>query len=537
MNTLLKIEKLCTWFEQESSSKSPSYAQILTDISFSIARSETVALVGESGSGKTVTALSILRLIEQISSVKQTGSIFLENKDIFSFEYEELRKLRGNTVAMIFQEPMTSLNPLYSVGNQLIEPLMLHRAMNTDEALREAARLLDRTGIPNPEERLRSFPHQLSGGQRQRVMIAMAIACRPKLLIADEPTTALDVTVQAQILELLKDLQDEFNMAILLITHNLPLVQKVADSVHIMKDGRIIENGTTREIFDAPKHDYTIKLLQSIPSSKPDPKPFSSPLVTTQGLNCHFTLKGRRRRLFSKDVTIIKAVDNVNLSIAAGSTCGIVGESGSGKTTLGMAILRLTRSTGKIQFNGHRLDSLQNRQLRPLRKQMQIVFQDPFSSLSPRLTVEDIVAEGLKVHSPEISAVNRRAAVMEILEEVGLEAGMAMRYPHEFSGGQRQRIAIARSVILRPQFLVLDEPTSALDMTIQAQIIKLLQGLQDKYNMTYLFISHDLRVVRALADQVVVMQHGNIVEAGPAAEVFSAPRQEYTKKLFNAALA
>jgi microcin C transport system ATP-binding protein len=536
MSTLLKIENLSTWFEKESDTKSAAYTKVLSDISFSISTAETTALVGESGSGKTVTALSVLRLLEQISSVKQSGSIFLENKDIFSLGYDELRTLRGNTVAMIFQEPMTSLNPLYTIGNQLIEPLMLHRAMNKEEALREATSLLDRTGIPNPEERLRSFPHQLSGGQRQRVMIAMAIACRPKLLIADEPTTALDVTVQAQILELLKDLQNEFNMAILLITHNLPLVQKVADNVYIMKDGKIIEHGATAEIFSSPKHAYTKQLLNAIPSSKPDLKPLSAPLLTTRGLNCRFTLKGTRRSLFRKDIKIIKAVDNVDLSIAKGSTCGIVGESGSGKTTLGMAILRLTQSTGTIQFDGHRLDNMQSSRLRPLRRQMQIVFQDPFSSLSPRMTIEDIVAEGLKVHSPEISAVSRRAAVMEILEEVGLEAEMALRYPHEFSGGQRQRIAIARSVILRPKFLVLDEPTSALDMTIQAQILTLLRGLQDKYNMTYLFISHDLRVVRALADQVVVMQNGSIVEAGPAEEIFSSPRQEYTKRLFSAAL-
>jgi microcin C transport system ATP-binding protein len=536
MTPLLKIEDLCTWFEQDSSSKQSSFTQVLADVSLSLHGAETAALVGESGSGKTVTALSVLRLIEEVSSVKQTGSIELNGRNIFKLDNKEIRALRGNTVAMIFQEPMTSLNPVYSIGNQLIEPLLLHRGMNKKQALLEATDLLLRTGIENPEDRLNSFPHQLSGGQRQRVMIAMAIACRPKLLIADEPTTALDVTVQAQILELLKSLQNEFNMAILLITHNLPMVKKIADTVYIMKNGEIVERGACTDIFSDPKHDYTRQLLGAIPATKPDPKPFSTPLITASNLYCTFKLKSHSTSFFSRSKKTITAVNNVNLSIARGSTCGIVGESGSGKTTLALALLRLVRSTGKIQFDGHRLDTLPSRAMRPLRREMQLVFQDPYSSLSPRLTVEEIVAEGLKVHSPEISGAQRRKAVMAALEEVGLEEEMARRYPHEFSGGQRQRIAIARTIILQPRFLVLDEPTSALDMTIQAQIIKLLIDLQKKYNMTYLFISHDLRVIRALADQVIVMRYGNIVEAGAAGELFSSPRQDYTKKLFTAAL-
>ncbi len=536
MTTLLQIDKLNTWFEIDSSSDKTNYSHILKNISFSVDLGETAALVGESGSGKTVTALSILRLLEQISSVKQTGTILLEDNDVFAMDSEQIRSLRGNTAAMIFQEPMTSLNPVYTIGNQLIEPLMLHRNMSGTEALEEAAALLKRTGIPRSEERLGSYPHQLSGGQRQRVMIAMAIACRPKLLLADEPTTALDVTVQAQILELLKDLQQEYNMAILLITHNLPMVKKIADNVYIMRSGEIVERGTVEHLFASPDHPYTQKLLHSIPSGTPRPKVTQSPLVATSRLACHFSLKGVRKSLFSKSLKTIKAVDDISLSIAEGSTCGIVGESGSGKTTLGLAILRLVRSTGAIEFSGHRLDKLQARQLRLLRSQMQLVFQDPFSSLSPRLTIEDIIAEGLLVHAPHIDKKQRRRAVMDILEEVGLDADTVLRYPHEFSGGQRQRIAIARAVILRPRFLVLDEPTSALDMTIQAQIIALLSDLQKKYNMTYLFISHDLLVVRAMADHIVVMRDGAVVEEGPAEKVFAAPRHEYTRRLFRAAL-
>jgi len=533
---LLQIAELNSWFKDESADDS-TYIQTLNNVSLSIDHAKTVALVGESGSGKTVTALSILRLLEDVANIRRTGSILFEGNDLFSVAPEEMRKIRGNKISMIFQEPMTSLNPLYTVGNQLIEPLMLHRAMNKDEALAEALNLLSKTGIPSPEERLHVYPHQLSGGQRQRVMISMAIACRPKLLIADEPTTALDVTVQAQILNLLMDLQKEFDMAILLITHDLPMVKKIADYVHIMKNGTIVESGETERLFLSPEHPYTNKLLGSIPSSTAQKRTSSDLLISTQRLKCHFTLKGKWQGFFRRTNKTIKAVDDISISIAKGTTCGIVGESGSGKTTLGMAILRLIKSSsGDILFDGQQLNRLSSKEIRPLRKEMQIVFQDPFSSLSPRLTVEEIVAEGLKVHFPEINAEERHRMVIDALEEVGMESDMASRYPHEFSGGQRQRIAIARSIILRPKFLVLDEPTSALDMTIQAQIIELLLHLQKKYNLTYLFISHDLRVVRALADYIIIMQDGQIIESGAAEEIFTSPRQPYTRRLFEAAL-
>lgn len=533
---LLQVDKLSTWFAVETASSQSDYTQVLHNISFTINSGETVALVGESGSGKTVTALSVLRLLEETSKVKQSGSIVFENHQIFNLSQDELRSLRGNRVAMIFQEPMTSLNPVFTIGNQLIEPLMLHRSFTKKEAEKEAIELLQTTGITNPEERLKVFPHQLSGGQRQRVMIAMALGCRPSLLIADEPTTALDVTVQAQILELLQELQLEFNMAILLITHDLPMVEKIADTVHIMQKGRILESGATEQIFNTPQQSYTYQLLNSIPGGNLKTVEQAPPLIQTEGISCHFAIKGSGKGIFRRSPKTIRAVDNINLCIPQGSICGIVGESGSGKTTLGMAILQLVNSTGKIYFNGHALHALKNRELRPLRKEMQVVFQDPFSSLSPRLTVEEIVAEGLTVHYPEMSFTKRREKVTQALTEVGLEAEMGSRYPHEFSGGQRQRIAIARVIILKPKFLVLDEPTSALDMTIQAQIIDLLKNLQNKYGMTYMFISHDLRVIRALADQIIVMQHGKVVESGSAQKIFSSPEQSYTKSLFKAAL-
>jgi microcin C transport system ATP-binding protein len=533
---LLDIRDLNTWFEVDSSLSGSVEIEVLKNVSFSIGSGETVALVGESGSGKTVTALSILRLAEETGRVRQTGSITFENREIFTLAKEELRSLRGNRIAMIFQEPMTSLNPVFTIGNQLIEPLMLHRSMSKREATAEAIQLLARTGIDTPRERLQSYSYQLSGGQRQRVMIAMALACRPSLLIADEPTTALDVTVQAQILELLQDLQRELNMAILFITHDLPMVKKIAGTVHVMHRGTIIESGATAEIFRAPQQTYTKHLLNAIPAEDLRPVKNGPSLISTEGITCRFTLPGTTRGFFSRKVKVLTAVDNVSLTIAAGSTCGIVGESGSGKTTLGLAILRLVPSTGTILFNNHNLHELTRKAIRPLRKEMQIVFQDPFSSLSPRLTVAEIVEEGLLVHDRGLSASQRRDKVAKVLEEVGLESHMVGRYPHEFSGGQRQRIAIARVVILKPKFLVLDEPTSALDITIQAQIIALLKDLQEKYGMTYLFISHDLRVIRAMADQVAVMQHGRIIEAGPAREIFTSPRHDYTKTLFRAAL-
>ena len=504
--------------------------EVLHGISLDIRSGATVALVGESGSGKSVTALSVLKLLE---TAVISGEAWFEGKNLLNFTEAEMREIRGNRIAMIFQEPMTSLNPVYSIGSQLCEPLMLHQGLTDSEARRRAIELLERTGISNPEERIDSFPHQLSGGQRQRVMIAMALACRPSLLIADEPTTALDVTIQAQILELISDLQREMDMAVLLITHDLSMVKKTADYVYIMRDGMIVEDGQTNALFAGPRDEYTIHLLNSVPRGTAEPKTPSSPLIRVNDLKCHFPIKAG---FFKRTIGMIKAVDGVDLNINEGTTFGVVGESGSGKTTLGMAILGLTASRGSISYNNIELGSIKKKEWRRLRSDLQVVFQDPFSSLSPRRTVGPSVGEGLSVHQPELNSANRRTRVDEALFEVGLAPHMADRYPHEFSGGQRQRIAIARAVILKPRFIVLDEPTSALDMTIQAQIIDLLRDLQTKHNITYLFISHDLRVVRALADDIAVMQNGRVVESGPASVVFSKPSHPYTQKLFAAAI-
>ncbi|MBU0663265.1 MAG: ABC transporter ATP-binding protein [Proteobacteria bacterium] len=533
---LLEIDKLNVSFTLDTGQQQPEVNQVLHDVSLSVDQGATVALVGESGSGKSVTALSILRLLEEGSQVHSSGRINFEGKNILTLTDSQLRAIRGNRIAMIFQEPMTSLNPVYTIGNQLIEPLLLHRSLTKNEAEKEAVRLLDRTGIDTPAARLHTYPHQLSGGQRQRVMIAMALACRPSLLIADEPTTALDVTIQAQILDLIRDLQDEFKMAVLLITHDLAMVRQIAGSVHIMQDGRIVEHGPTKGLLDKPQHPYTIHLLQSIPQGSPEEKHGQPPLLSLKGLDCHFHLKDGWSSFLKRKIKTIKAVDDVSLTLNQGTTCGVVGESGSGKTTLGMAILKLTKSHGTINFDGRDLQQLTNRQMRPLRRELQVVFQDPFSSLSPRMTVEQIVEEGMRVHNMGGPAQQRHEIVAETLAEVGLSPEMAYRYPHEFSGGQRQRIAIARAIVLKPRLLILDEPTSALDMTIQKQIIDLLLDLQKRYGMTYLFISHDLRVIRAMADQVAVMQHGRIVEAGPARKLFAAPTHAYTQRLFAAAL-
>jgi microcin C transport system ATP-binding protein len=508
------------------------WSGILHQVSFSVDQGQTVALVGESGSGKSVTALSILRLLEKIATARTSGEIFFEDRDLLLRPEQELQRIRGNRIAMIFQEPMTSLNPVYTIGDQIMEPLIYHEGLDKNTARQRAVELLDRTGIPQPDKRLGSFPHQLSGGQRQRVMIAMALAGRPSLLIADEPTTALDVTIQAQILSLIKDIQKEMGMAVLLITHDLAMVREIADNVHIMYQGRIVEHGPTTEVMENPQDPYTVRLLESIPKREPKPATQQAPLITIRDLRCHFPIK---TGFFKRTVGLVKAVDGVDLTIREGTTYGIVGESGSGKTTLGMCLLRLTGCEGAIEYAGRDLLAQGRETMRTLRKELQVVFQDPFSSLSPRLTVEQIVAEGLKVHKMGGNRRERRRLVEQILMEVGLEPAMADRYPHEFSGGQRQRIAIARAVVLNPSFVVLDEPTSALDMTVQAQIIKLLRKLQRDHNMTYLFISHDLRTIRALADEVAVMQNGVIVEAGPAAALFENPRHPYTRKLFSAA--
>jgi microcin C transport system ATP-binding protein len=528
---LLDIRNLSVTIHSET-----DHTKVLEDVSFTIDKGETVALVGESGSGKSVTALSIMRLMEKIADLSTSGEILFGGENLLAMNEESLRRLRGNRIAMIFQEPMTSMNPVYTIGSQLLEPLSLHQHLSQKAAEKKAIELLELTGIPEPSTRLNSYPHQLSGGQRQRVMIAMALACQPELLIADEPTTALDVTIQAQILALIKNIQQELGTAILLITHDLPMIKKIADRVNIMHQGRIIEKGPTQTLFTAPSDPYTIHLLNSVPSGTPSAKPDNRPLLTVDKLQCYFPI---RAGFFKKTVGNIKAVDNVSLTVRQGTTFGIVGESGSGKSTLGMCILRLIASRGRIQYEKNEaaidLQLLRTKHMRPLRREMQIVFQDPYSSLSPRLTVERIIAEGLEVHKIGGSRKARRAIVEQTLAEVGLDPAMADRYPHEFSGGQRQRIAIARAVALKPSFLVLDEPTSALDMTIQAQIIDLLLELQKRYGMTYLFISHDLRVIRALADEIAVMRYGKIVESGPARDIFNNPGHPYTKELFAAA--
>ncbi len=533
---LLSIKNFNLSFFLDTGKKEPVRKQVLFDVSLSLELGQTVALVGESGSGKSITALSIMRLLEDSSRVDTRGEIYFEGNDVYRFNKDEIRKLRGNRVAMIFQEPMTSLNPVYSIGNQLIEPLLLHQNLNKAEAVKEAVRLLERTGIKEAALRMNLFPHQLSGGQRQRVMIAMALACKPSLLIADEPTTALDVTIQAQILELIKDLQKELGMALLLISHDLTMVRKVADHIHIMKEGKIIENNATDRIFDAPQHPYTRHLMASIPAGRRVVRKQNEALINLRNVNCHFRIKRGWKGFMQRDYKIVRAVDRVNITIHRGTTFGLVGESGSGKSTLANAILKLTKSSGEILFKETDLQQLSSSAMRPLRRNLQIVFQDPFSSLSPRLNIEQIIGEGMKVHNIGGNSEERRKIVADTMTEVGLSPEMMYRFPHEFSGGQRQRIAIARSIVLKPEFLVLDEPTSALDMTIQTQIIDLLKELQDRYFITYLFISHDLRVVRALSDQIAVMQNGLIVESGPADEVFENPTHVYTKRLFSAAL-
>jgi len=524
---LLTVNELTTSITTEDET-----LQILDRVSLSMDHGQTVALVGESGSGKSVTALSILRLLESVAKVENQGSIVFEDQELLTLPEREMRGIRGNRISMIFQEPMTSMNPVYPIASQLIEPLIIHQGLSKSEARKNAVELLDRCGIKDPSNKIDNFPHQLSGGQRQRVMIAMALACRPALLIADEPTTALDVTIQAQILELIKDLQQEFGMAVLLISHDLTMVRKIASQVHIMHQGRVVEAGPTETIFTDPQDPYTIHLLNSVPKGEPLPKVSQAPLLQVSDLRCTFQTGAG---FFKRATGVVKAVDQVSLTIRQGATFGLVGESGSGKSTLGMAILRLTASQGGIKFQGKDICALKGKELRSLRGKMQIVFQDPFSSLSPRQTVLQIIGEGLQVHSPEKSKEERQILVEKVMHEVGLDPEMAHRYPHEFSGGQRQRISIARAVILEPEFLVLDEPTSALDMTIQAQIITLLRHLQESRNMTYLFISHDLRVVRALADQIAVMHNGKVVETGEAQDVFSAPQHPYTKELFKAA--
>ena len=502
-------------------------------ISFTINRGEMVALVGESGSGKTASALSIMRLLPYPAASHPSGQIFFEGRDLLKLPSSGMQKIRGDRISMIFQEPMTSLNPLHTIEQQVGEVLELHRGMRGEAVRSRVLELLRRVGIPEPEKRLGAFPHQLSGGQRQRVMIAMALANEPDLLIADEPTTALDVTIQAQILELLRELQREMGMAMLLITHDLGIVRRMTERVYVMQDGHIVEEGKTEEIFKTPKHPYTRHLLAAEPKGKPPKYDGSAPVVVeTDDLKVWFPIK---RGLLRKTVDHVKAVDGLSLKLRAGQTLGVVGESGSGKTTLGLAILRLISSNGPIVYLGRRIDKLGSKEMRPLRKDMQIVFQDPYGSLSPRLSVFDIIEEGLLDPEPTWTYEQRRARSIEALKEVGIDPSSIDRYPHEFSGGQRQRIAIARAMALEPKFIMLDEPTSALDMSVQAQIVDLLRDLQTKRDLAYLFISHDLKVVRALCNYVIVMKNGKVVEEGPAEDVLTKPKADYTRALLAAA--
>lgn len=525
MNAVLEVSGLNIGFRQDGHEVSA-----VRGVSFTVGKGETVALVGESGSGKSVTALSTVGLLPD--SARVTGSVRYLGQEMVGASQAQLRRVRGNDISFIFQEPMTSLNPLHTIERQLAESLALHQGLGGPAARARSLELLDKVGIRDAESRLSAYPHQLSGGQRQRVMIAMALANGPELLVADEPTTALDVTIQAQILALLADLKKTEGLSLLFITHDLGIVRRIADRVCVMQGGEIVEQGLTAEIFANPQHPYTQKLLAAEPQGRPDPVVSDAPVVVeTEKLRVWFPIQ---QGFMRKVVGHVKAVNAASLSVRAGETLGIVGESGSGKTTLALAILRLIDSSGRITVLGRDIEGLQTKAMREHRRDMQIVFQDPFGSLSPRMTAAEIIAEGLGVHGLDPGR-NRAEMVAEIMAEVGLNPSMAARYPHEFSGGQRQRIAIARAMILRPKLVVLDEPTSALDMTVQVQIVDLLRDLQRKWGLAYIFISHDLRVIRALAHQVLVMKNGDVVEAGSGAELFASPKTDYTRALMAAA--
>ena len=525
---LLDVRDLSVAFHQ------PSGDTIAVDhVSFSIQRGQCVALVGESGSGKSVSALSVLKLLPYPTASHPSGSILFKGRDLLTMSEREMRGIRGNDISIIFQEPMTSLNPLHTIESQIGEILRLHQGVGGQMARSRTLELLTQVGIPDPQTRLSSYPHQLSGGQRQRVMIAMALANEPDLLIADEPTTALDVTVQAQILALLADIRKRLGMSLLFITHDLGIVRRIADVVCVMNGGKIVELGPVEEVFTAPKHPYTRALLAAEPKPDPaPPRPESPVVISADDLKVWFPIK---RGLLRSTVGHIKAVDGVSLSVRKGETLGVVGESGSGKTTLGLALLRLISSDGPIVFLGREIQGLRFKEMRPFRRDMQIVFQDPFGALSPRMSVGDIVAEGLSVHQPSLSQAEREARVIQALRDVGLDPATRFRYPHEFSGGQRQRISIARAVVLEPNFVVLDEPTSALDMLFQAQMVDLLRELQRRRDLTYMFISHDLRVVASLASHLIVMRDGKVVEEGAATDLFKRPQTDYTRALFAAA--
>ncbi len=499
-------------------------------VDMSIAHGETVGIVGESGSGKSVTALAALGLLPD--TAETSGTVILDGHATLDLSQNALNAIRGVTASMIFQEPMTSLDPLYRVGRQVAEVLVYHQGMSWRSARDRAVELLDKVGIDNPARRLNAYPHELSGGQRQRVMIAMALANNPKLLIADEPTTALDATVQVRILALLKELQAEFGMAIAFITHDLGIVSHIADRVYVMKSGEVVEHGPVDRVLHEPRHDYTRMLIDAEPSGRKPPTEARPPLLQARDLHVHFPVTAG---LFGRVTHTVDALDGVSLDVRPGQTLGIVGESGSGKTTLGRALLRLQACAGEILFDGHRLQAMDRAEIRPLRRHMQLLFQDPNGSLSPRLTVGEIITEGLLVHEPAINAEERQTRAIEALETVGLPADCRQRFPHEFSGGQRQRIAIARALILKPKLVVLDEPTSALDRTVQKQVVDMLRDLQSAFDLTYVFISHDLAVVRAMADEIIVMRHGRVVEQGSTEDIFERPRKAYTRDLIAAA--
>ncbi|RWC43289.1 ABC transporter ATP-binding protein [Mesorhizobium sp.] len=525
---LLSVRDLSVAFAQEG-----RQSTAVDHISFDIAKGETVALVGESGSGKSVSALSVLKLLPYPAASHPSGKILFQGADLLATDEKALRRVRGNKITMIFQEPMTSLNPLHTIEQQIIEVLALHQGLGDRQARARTLELLNEVGIREPEKRLDAYPHQLSGGQRQRVMIAMALANEPELLIADEPTTALDVTVQAQILELLAELKSRKGMSMLFITHDLGIVRKIADRVCVMTKGKIVETGPTKDIFANPQHTYTRHLLAAEPKGKPPAAiAAAKPVMTGQDIKVWFPIK---KGFFRRTVDNVKAVDGIDVTVRAGQTLGVVGESGSGKTTLGLALARMISSTGTIRFNGRDINELSFNAMRPLRRELQIVFQDPFGSLSPRMSVSEIIEEGLKIHEPKLSHDERDKRIVDVLGEVGLDPATRNRYPHEFSGGQRQRIAIARAMVLNPRFVMLDEPTSALDMSVQAQVVDLLRSLQAKHDLAYLFISHDLKVIRALANDVIVMRNGRIVEAGPSEQIFERPQTDYTKALISAA--
>ena len=525
MTALLDVKDLQVSFRQDG-----QLIPAVRGVSFAVNRGETVALVGESGSGKSVSALSTVSLLGDSAQV--SGSVTYDGQEMIGADAKLLHKVRGNDISFIFQEPMTSLNPLHTIEKQLAESLALHQGLQGAEARARVLSLLEQVGINDAESRMGAYPHQLSGGQRQRVMIAMALANKPDILIADEPTTALDVTIQAQILDLLKDLKDEMGMGLLFITHDLGIVRRIADRVFVMQKGVVVEEGPTAEIFDNPQHPYTRKLLSAEPTGSPEPVADDAPeVLRTENLKVWFPIQ---KGLLRRTVGHVQAVNDTSLSVRAGETLGIVGESGSGKTTLALAIMRLIGSEGEVTFRGEDVRKWSTRQLRRLRADMQIVFQDPFGSLSPRMTCFQIIAEGLAIHKVD-KGRDRREVVAEVMIEVGLDPVTMDRYPHEFSGGQRQRIAIARAMVLRPKLLVLDEPTSALDMTVQVQIVDLLRRLQVKYGLAYLFISHDLKVVRAMSHKVMVMKRGDVVEYGDVDALYDNPQTEYTRALLQAA--